>query len=486
MSRPSRDARLYGSDSRDSPRFPPEPYNLYAFYSASDDPWIPNAAIPPAATLNQSSRPPTFDSGARSFQGYRSAGLPSECGTAPEDSGYGGTRSTYSLVESAASIAENDRCTDTRYLEAQTAEQLIGDLTLSSAIPIYQQPGPYPQSQPVKHRCDQCEAVLNTRSELKKHRHRHNKPYKHKRTVHREYNENDPVYICRHDPCNRKKGKPWPRADNFRSHLSRAHGIHLKADNDLREYRHQWGLAKFQEHRYDGNLVRNVHSGRRPAQLQDPPLSHARCDDIAIRSEATEAAELRGVGSSVADVVPEPRPAQLQDSPDLRGNQSPVSPSDPAHTEFPDQSNSPCTPSGEKPDLIQSNAFGDLEMSPVPVSEPLGSNQAVERYYTKTKSISDTTQNHTTLKDHRQRELRLPVHLSSPSPVLLKIASLKPSEQQSGQMTLLDHHAMHLPILSIPKDLLEKALSPENHEETRARSQTVGKPSPGSVNLGSI
>jgi hypothetical protein len=152
--------------SRDSPRFPPEPYNLYAFYSASDGPWIPNAAIPPAATLNQSSRLP-FSSGERSFQGYRSAGLPSESGTAPEDSGYGGTRSTYSLVESAASIPENDRCTDTGYLETQTAEQLIGDLNINSAIPVYQPPMPYTHSPSVKHPCDQCPAILNTRSELK-------------------------------------------------------------------------------------------------------------------------------------------------------------------------------------------------------------------------------------------------------------------------------------------------------------------------------
>ncbi|KAL6873316.1 hypothetical protein HDV57DRAFT_511245 [Trichoderma longibrachiatum] len=385
MSRLPRDARLYASDSR----IPPEPYNLYAFYSASDGPWIPNAAIPPAATLNQSSRPPAFSSGARGFQGYRSVGLPSECGTGPEDSGYGGTRSTYSLVESAASIAENDRCTETGYLETQTAEQLIGDLNISSAIPIYQQPMPYSQSPPVEYRCDQCDAVLKTRSELKKHRHRHNKPYKcnyegcpkavhgfstpndlsrHKRTVHREYNENVPVYICRHDPCTRKKEKPWPRADNFRSHLSRSHGIHLKADHDLRQYRHQLGVARPQGPRHHGDQIPNVDPGRRTTQLQDPPLVHARPDEAAVRSEATEAPELRGVGSSVADVDPGPRPAQLQDSPDLR-----------VHGELPRQNSSPCPPSGVKPDLAQqSDTLEDMGLSSFPASEHLASTQIVE------------------------------------------------------------------------------------------------------------
>ncbi|KAL6878779.1 hypothetical protein J3F83DRAFT_255888 [Trichoderma novae-zelandiae] len=402
MSRlPRDDARLYGSDPRDSSQFP-EPYNLYQFYSASDGPWIPNGVIQPAATLNSSSRPSTFDTGARSFQGYRSAGLPSECGTAAEDSGYGGTRSTYSLLESAASIAENDRCTESGFLEAQTAEQLIGDLSISSTIPIYPPPIPYPQNPHVEYRCDylHCNAVLKTKSELKKHRHRHNKPYKcnyescpkvvqgfstpndlsrHKRTVHREHNENVPVFICRHDPCSSKKEKLWPRADNFRSHLSRSHDIHLKADNDLIRYRHQLGVAKPQGSRHHGDSVPNVNSGCRPTQQQQETQPvYARRHYAADRPEATEAPELRGVGSSVADVDPGPRPAQLQDSPDLRGDQSSATPSGQVHNEFPDHSSSPCPPRGEKPDLMQSNAFEDLELSPLPGSEPLASNRIVE------------------------------------------------------------------------------------------------------------
>lgn len=274
---------MYGSDPRDIP----EPYNIYQFYSASDGPWFPASVIQPAETLNTQSRPSAYNSGTRGFQGYRSTGLPSECGTAPEDSGYGGTRSTYSIVESVTSITENDRCTETGYLETQTAEQLIGDLNINSAVPIYQPSQmPHHQTSHIEYRCDQCETTVKTKSELKyvsdpkkeiascsiflficqllikcrKHSHRHNRPYKctyedcpkgvqgfstpndltrHKRTVHREHSAYGPVYICRHDPCC-KKEKLWPRADNFRSHLSRAHNIHLKADNDLGGYRHQY------------------------------------------------------------------------------------------------------------------------------------------------------------------------------------------------------------------------------------------------------
>ncbi|ETS01145.1 hypothetical protein M419DRAFT_36127 [Trichoderma reesei RUT C-30] len=532
--------------SRDSPRFPPEPYNLYAFYSASDGPWIPNAAIPPAATLNQSSRLP-FSSGERSFQGYRSAGLPSESGTAPEDSGYGGTRSTYSLVESAASIPENDRCTDTGYLETQTAEQLIGDLNINSAIPVYQPPMPYTHSPSVKHPCDQCPAILNTRSELKKHRHRHNKPYKcdyescpkavqgfstpndlsrHKRTVHREYSANSPVYICRHDPCTRKKEKPWPRADNFRSHLLRAHGIHLKADNDLREYRHQLGVAKPRESRHHGGSLSNVNPGHRPLQLQDSPPVQARRDEAAIMPEATEAPELRGVGSSVADVDPGPRPAQLQDSPDLRGDQTSISPSDAAHNDLPDHSSSPYTSSGEKPDAMQSNAFEDLDLSPVPGSVPLGNNHAVEVAPMVEASIGASRitlrgdgaraeafyQDEVDLlgdeEDSHNPQESSPTRIEAPGTSLPSKPSASQDCTLEGQQTTVGSHdapgspcdavpdtvtfdsrnpselftfLKQVPmdvalkngtsdilsfLRSIPKDLLEKALSPEDHEGT--------------------
>ncbi|KAH6609589.1 hypothetical protein Trco_002935 [Trichoderma cornu-damae] len=260
MDRLPRDSRLYGSDPRDSSRIP-EPYNIYQFYSASDGPWFPVSVIQPAQTLQSHALPSAsaYDSGTHGFQEYRSAGLPSECDTTLGDSGYGGSRPTCSIVESVASIGGNDGSTETGHLATQAVEHLIGDLSIQSGEPYHQAPD-------AKYHCYQCNASLKTKSELKKHNYRHTKPYKctyencqkatcgfstpndltrHKKTVHGEHH--GPVYICRHDPCPQKKEKPWPRADNFRSHLARCHKVFLKADDDLRCYRYQPGAAESSE-----------------------------------------------------------------------------------------------------------------------------------------------------------------------------------------------------------------------------------------------
>lgn len=43
-------------------------------------------------------------------------------------------------------------------------------------------------------------------------------------------------YHCPHSPCDKKKPKQWPRADNFRNHLKNVHKIMLKPDAGLAEY----------------------------------------------------------------------------------------------------------------------------------------------------------------------------------------------------------------------------------------------------------
>ncbi|KAL7942152.1 hypothetical protein V8C42DRAFT_360250 [Trichoderma barbatum] len=432
MSRVPRDSHFHGSDLRDNPRFS-ESYPIFQFYSESDGPWLPAGVIQPAAALTSLSRPSAY-SGARGFDGYRSPGLPSECGTAPEDSGYGGTRSTYSIVESVTSIAENDRCTGAGYLETQSTEQLINDLNINATVPIYQPPQ-MPHAQ--EFHCDECGASVKTKSELKKHSHRHLKPYKctyeacpkakqgfstpndltrHRRTVHREHNDNDPLYICRQGNCARKKEKLWPRADNFRSHLARSHNINLKADSDLGEYRYKPDTAKLHELRDDRRSVTNVNPGRRPHQPQDAPLvytcRHDPCpqakektwpridefrahlsrvhniqpdddlNDYHYQLEAAEAHALRGVGSLVADVDPGSRPAQLQDSPDLRSDQASSTASGQVQTESSKQSSLPLTlsrlPSGDKPHLVRSNILDDLKLPSAPSSESLVSNAIVD------------------------------------------------------------------------------------------------------------
>lgn len=286
------------------------------------------------------------------------------------------------------------------------------------------------------------------------------------------------------------------------------------------------GIAKAQGTRHHGDSVPKANLGRRTTQLQDPPPAHARRDESTIRSEGTEAPELRGVGSSVADVDPGSRPAQLQDSPDLRGDQSPGPPSDPTHNEFPNPSSSTCPPSGKEPDQMQSSTFEDLELSAVPGSEPLGSNQIVEVAPMSEASLpaSEITQpcdgarpesfDHDEVnviggeeEPHNHPESS-PPRFESPEASLQPKSSASQNDIFEAQPTTIgsddasgstgDVHAhtvtfnsrnpselftflKHVPmdvalkngtsdvlsfLRSIPKDLLEKALSSEDHEGT--------------------
>ncbi|RFU72917.1 c2h2 type zinc finger domain-containing [Trichoderma arundinaceum] len=383
MNRLLQDGHMYGPGARDSPRFP-EPYNLFQFYSAEDGPWIPLSVIQPADTLSSKPRPsaPVYNGGSGAFQDYRSTGLPSECDTAPEDSGYGGSRPTYSIVESVASINDNDRCTETGYLETQTTEQLIGDLNLSSTTPIFKASEmTNQQDHDAKYRCDQCDAFVKTKSELRPYKCNYpdclkatrgfstpNDLTRHKRTVHREHNDYGPVYICRHDPCFHKK-KLWPRADNFRSHLFRSHDISLKADDDLRIYRYQ--------------------------------------------SDEVELHALRGVGSSVADVDPRPQPRQLQDSPDLRGDTVSTTASGQVKKESSKQSSLLLTltsvSSGRGSQLTRSNILDDLQLSPVSDTQLLA-NDGVDMVAEDEVPLADPE---TALPRNEQREETLDEEVSS-------------------------------------------------------------------------
>lgn len=59
---------------------------------------------------------------------------------------------------------------------------------------------------------------------------------RHKRTVHADRSVAGRFFVCTLDGCAKKKHKLWPRADNFRCHLSRVHGKQYRADDDLTEY----------------------------------------------------------------------------------------------------------------------------------------------------------------------------------------------------------------------------------------------------------
>lgn len=62
---------------------------------------------------------------------------------------------------------------------------------------------------------------------------------RHQRSVHREHGLPGRSFVCPQCPPGAKGPKVWPRADNFRCHLSRAHGIRLSADDDHRDYIYQ-------------------------------------------------------------------------------------------------------------------------------------------------------------------------------------------------------------------------------------------------------
>ncbi|KAK0745232.1 hypothetical protein B0T21DRAFT_345319 [Apiosordaria backusii] len=95
-------------------------------------------------------------------------------------------------------------------------------------------------------RCLDCpNLTFKTNSELRKHKARHEKPFKcdiagcskatdgfstnndldrHKAGVHKIFKSDTPVYRCFINSC-KDKNKTWPRPDNFRQHLKRVHHI---------------------------------------------------------------------------------------------------------------------------------------------------------------------------------------------------------------------------------------------------------------------
>ncbi|KAI5462436.1 hypothetical protein BGZ63DRAFT_214132 [Mariannaea sp. PMI_226] len=245
----------------------PPPYGLSRFYGMrmSEDPWVPKTSIVPSVdphTGQQMQSMVNYNSNGASFQNFRNRTLPSECDTAPDDSGYGSIRAPYSIENT--SVYEGESSTETH----QTANlmeslQLCPRPVPNSQSSAWGQPQPAsrtsatPASAEHKHFCEHCQSWLRTKSELNKHGLRHNKPFhcdvpgcnrrkgfgtkndldRHKRSVHSDLTVSGPRYVCRLEQCTtRGPLKIWPRADNFRSHLRRIHRKDLAADADLEEY----------------------------------------------------------------------------------------------------------------------------------------------------------------------------------------------------------------------------------------------------------
>lgn len=161
------------SPSRGENPLVPDSYSMfYEFYSGSDDPWVPAGVINPAQSLTPShSSAYVYNTGLRSFQNFRSPPAPSDCDTTL-DSGYGGSRTIYSAIESVTSVNENDGYTEGGFHEPQAPDQPIdiGNLNLSPATGSMYKASVVP-SRPVANtkflHCNVCGANVKTKSELK-------------------------------------------------------------------------------------------------------------------------------------------------------------------------------------------------------------------------------------------------------------------------------------------------------------------------------
>ncbi|KAK4190601.1 hypothetical protein QBC35DRAFT_61304 [Podospora australis] len=220
------------------------------------EPWNPvrAAAVTSPWTSNFSST---------SFSGYRdTAPPPSEADTIGpsaakllSDSGYG-SAARHSIGIPSYNGDDN---AETRSLVQQYHQHGLSLETVSNATHerprkrrARSQRGAGSTTSGVKHlKCPDCSNFsAKTPSELKKHRARHEKPYKcdiencpkakegfstsndldrHKICVHKVYRADASIYRCNLDEC-KDKPKDWPRQDNFRQHIRRVHRMDPPSD----------------------------------------------------------------------------------------------------------------------------------------------------------------------------------------------------------------------------------------------------------------
>lgn len=197
-----------------------------------------------------------------SFTGYRDSAPPSsEAGTVGpgvgklSDSGYG------SVARPSIGIPSynGDDTVETQSLARQFNQHGLGLETRSNATQgrarksraRSQRGGGSVTSGVHGRKCPECpDFSAKTNSELKKHRARHEKPFKchiercpkakegfstsndldrHRICVHHIYGSDAQIYRCNIDTC-RNKPKNWPRQDNFRQHIKRVHRFDPPAD----------------------------------------------------------------------------------------------------------------------------------------------------------------------------------------------------------------------------------------------------------------
>ncbi|KAK4156255.1 hypothetical protein C8A00DRAFT_30850 [Chaetomidium leptoderma] len=198
---------------------------------------------------------PSFSRTFSTFGGRGSAPPPSDADTVSQsvggiqtDSGYGGSIMARHSVANPSAYSEVDQ-SETQSLVSLFAG--MGQNNVSSKQESRRREARGRGStlgtpNPNTITCSVCNASVKTKSELKKHQARHNKPFKcpitncrkategfstnndldrHKRCVHKLTAGDGAIYRCTLDQCDKLKN--WPRQDNFKQHLKRKHNLDL-------------------------------------------------------------------------------------------------------------------------------------------------------------------------------------------------------------------------------------------------------------------
>ncbi|KAI1466016.1 uncharacterized protein F4812DRAFT_93419 [Daldinia caldariorum] len=243
---------------------------LALWYHRNDGPWTPAGLMPSPGNIRNSSLLRNLRNVQFPLYGlYRDN--PSECDTVPpagipSDSGYGGSHAAkHSVANSSVYNEPIDRnqelLGDANFLSH--SQDIASRISAETPWSQSQPPSTSPQSAIALQAtpdggkvCEICGKVSKTKSEFKKHKQRHDKPFKcivkgctrregfstpndldrHKRSLHPGEDAVGDRYRCQVGPC-ANKDKIWPRADNFRAHMKRVHKVELLKDEDLDQYK---------------------------------------------------------------------------------------------------------------------------------------------------------------------------------------------------------------------------------------------------------
>ncbi|KAG8168564.1 hypothetical protein KVR01_001313 [Diaporthe batatas] len=242
----------------------PAPRNPFIdWYNSPEKPWDPihGRAVPlPRSGDLRGAKLNYHRLGGQAYSTYRENHVPSECettgpGALPSDSGYH-SRATQSVFNGSA-CGDADRSGENGSISSHLAGLQVDRTPFSSeawAQASMQTTTLVLAVDSGSLVCPTCHQKVKTKSELKKHKQKHEKPHRcdvpgctrtegfstpndvdrHKRSCHPEQQANGKCYRCIVPGC-RKKEKKWPRADNFRQHLKRVHNV-IPRDDDLEDY----------------------------------------------------------------------------------------------------------------------------------------------------------------------------------------------------------------------------------------------------------